>query len=81
MLQKPLKRIEIEEVGGKLMSIRESQKSTAEGGSSVSEMFSRASASSSEREVKCEASSYSSFHFAKIQKVEEPSQPSETPAK
>lgn len=79
---KPLKRIEIEEVGGNLTSIAEPQRVTAKASASRSGTLSAASASSSEREMRCEASRCSSFPFAKIQKIEEVSQsPSEPAAK
>ncbi|XP_060758875.1 RNA polymerase II-associated protein 3 [Neoarius graeffei] len=75
---KPMRRIEIEEVGGKLTSIAEPQSLTAKASSSRSETLS----SSSDRGRKCEASPCLSFPFAKIQKIEELSQPpSERPAK
>ncbi|XP_026779620.3 RNA polymerase II-associated protein 3 [Pangasianodon hypophthalmus] len=78
---KPLKRIEIEEVGGKLTSVADPQRVTAKASSSRSGILSTASASSSEKEMKCEASPCSSVPFAKIQKIEEISQPpSEPPA-
>ncbi|MCJ8743174.1 hypothetical protein PDJAM_G00090770 [Pangasius djambal] len=79
---KPLKRIEIEEVGGKLTSVADPQRVSAKASSSKSGISSTASASSSEKETKYEASPCSSFPFAKIQKIEELSQPpSEPPAK
>ncbi|GAA6100211.1 RNA polymerase II-associated protein 3 [Tachysurus ichikawai] len=79
--KKPLKRIEIEEVGGKLTSIAEPQGVTAKASSSKSGTLSSASASFSEGEMKCDASPCSSFPCAKIQKIEELSQPpSEPPA-
>ncbi|KAK3517866.1 hypothetical protein QTP70_021846 [Hemibagrus guttatus] len=77
---KPLKRIEIEEVGGKLTSVAEPQGVTAKASSSLSVTLSSASASSSEGEMKCEASPCSSFPCAKIQKIEELSQPPSEPS-
>ncbi|KAF5907947.1 RNA polymerase II-associated protein 3, partial [Clarias magur] len=78
---KPLRRIDIEEVGGKVTSIPEFQRVITKASSSRSETFSSA-ASSSEKEMRSEASPCSSFPFAKIQKIEELPQPSsEPPAK
>ncbi|KAF7694224.1 RNA polymerase II-associated protein 3 [Silurus meridionalis] len=79
--KKPLRRIEIEEVGGKLTPLAEPERVTEKASSTGSGSMSSASASSSEREMKCEAPLCSSLPLAKIQKIEEISQPpSESPA-
>ncbi|KAG7320206.1 hypothetical protein KOW79_016059 [Hemibagrus wyckioides] len=74
---KPLKRMEIEEVGGKLMPIAEPQGVTVKASSSLCGTLSSASSSS---EMKCEAAPCSSFPCAKIQKIEELSQPPSEPS-
>lgn len=70
---KPLRRIEIEEVGGKPASLAEATDLRSETLSSASALL--------ERETKCQGSPCSSFPSAKIQKIEELSEsPSEPPA-
>ncbi|XP_036432981.1 RNA polymerase II-associated protein 3 isoform X3 [Colossoma macropomum] len=76
---KPLRRMEIEEVGGELTALMEPQRSNR---SSASPGPVPTSASFSERAAQGEASPLSSSPSAKIQKIEELSDcPSEPPAK
>ncbi|XP_072529961.1 RNA polymerase II-associated protein 3 isoform X2 [Salminus brasiliensis] len=68
---KPMKRIEIEEVGGELTALKEPQRSTATGGATRPGLVPSIPASFLERAVEGEASPLSCSPSAKIQKIEE----------
>lgn len=79
---KPMKRMEIEEVGGELTAIMQSQRSTITGNSSRPGSVPSVPASFSERTMQGEASPLTCSPSAKIQKIEELSDsPLQLPAK
>uniref|UniRef100_A0A8B9GPJ1 RNA polymerase II-associated protein 3 n=1 Tax=Astyanax mexicanus TaxID=7994 RepID=A0A8B9GPJ1_ASTMX len=80
--QKPMKRMEIEEVGGELTDVMQPQRSTTAGNSSRPGPVPSVTASFSEREMQGEASPLSCSPSAKILKIEELSDtPSQPPTK
>uniref|UniRef100_A0A8B9GXN1 RNA polymerase II-associated protein 3 n=1 Tax=Astyanax mexicanus TaxID=7994 RepID=A0A8B9GXN1_ASTMX len=79
---KPMKRMEIEEVGGELTDVMQPQRSTTAGNSSRPGPVPSVTASFSEREMQGEASPLSCSPSAKILKIEELSDtPSQPPTK
>ncbi|XP_049330178.1 RNA polymerase II-associated protein 3 [Astyanax mexicanus] len=78
---KPMKRMEIEEVGGELTAVMQPQRSTAAGNSSKPGPVPSVTASFSERVMQGEASPLSCSPSAKILKIELSDTPSQPPAK